>query len=407
MPTANDELLDAMLRHQIGLLRLSRSVSRDIVRLLNATERDLRDRIERRLSRVTNSAGVNVTRGLALRQLEALERDIRSIRGSAFAETLSLWESELRNMVVAEAQFLDMALRTVSPTILDLTVPDGRRLRGLVTTDPFRGRVLRAWARGLEAGDRQRIMDQIRIGLVEGQPVRDIARRVVGTARLGGTDGVTRITRQQAEAITRTSVNHFANRSRKDFYLANSDIIDEEMYVATLDGRTTAICRALDGRIFPVGEGERPPLHFNCRSLRVAIIDGQVIGARPMKPTTERGLLREFTRQRGISTVASRASLPRGFKGDFDAFARRRTRELVGRVPAKVNYQQFLERQSREFQDDVLGSTKARLFRDGNLRLDRFVDRAGNELSLRDLAIRDRQAFLDAGLDPDSFLQAA
>ena len=72
-------------------------------------------------------------------------------------------------------------------------------------------------------------------------------------------------------------------------------------------------------------------------------------------------------------------------------------------MPAKVNYQEWLGRQSYQFQNDVLGVNRARLFRDGKVPLDRFVDKSGRQYTLAELARRDRQAFLDAGLDPAGF----
>ena len=81
-----------------------------------------------------------------------------------------------------------------------------------------------------------------------------------------------------------------------------------------------------------------------------------------------------------------------------------RTRELIGRVPAKVDYQTWLGRQSATFQDDVLGVTKGRLFRRGNLPLDRFVDANDLEKTLTELARSDADAFIAAGLDPEDFL---
>ena len=52
-------------------------------------------------------------------------------------------------------------------------------------------------------------------------------------------------------------------------------------YVATLDGRTSAICRALDGTIHEYGKGPVPPQHFNCRSATVPIIDYEGLGIEP------------------------------------------------------------------------------------------------------------------------------
>jgi hypothetical protein len=184
----------------------------------------------------------------------------------------------------------------------------------------------------------------------------------------------------------------------------NADLFTEEQFVATLDARTTPVCRANDGQRFPLGKGPRPPLHFGCRSLRVPVLDGELLGQRPSKPVTERLLLREFAKERGIDAPSTRDGLPHGSKGAFDDFSRRRVRELTGTVPAKTTYQAWLKGQSTAFQDDVLGKTKARLFRDGGLTLDKFVNRAGDELTIRDLARRHKEAFKAAGLDPEGFL---
>ena len=136
---------------------------------------------------------------------------------------------------------------------------------------------------------------------------------------------------------------------------STESLFDAELLVATLDGQTCMQCRSLDGKHFPIGEGPIPPLHSGCRCLRVAYL-GEPIGTRPSVPVTEKMLLREYTAQSDIGRVSKRADLPRGHKGKFDAFARQRKRELIGRVPAKTTYQDWLKCQSAEFQDEVLNN---------------------------------------------------
>jgi hypothetical protein len=62
---------------------------------------------------------------------------------------------------------------------------------------------------------------------------------------------------------------------------------------------------------------------------------------------------------------------------------------MDGQVPKDVTYQEWLRRQPPEFQDDVLGPTRAQLFRDGDVSLDRFVDESGEQLTLDQLRIRE------------------
>jgi SPP1 gp7 family putative phage head morphogenesis protein len=268
---------------------------------------------------------------------------------------------------------------------------------------PFEGRTLKQWSKTLRSGELQRIDDHIKIGLVQGETGDQMARRLVGDYRLKGKGGVFEMTRQKAEATVRTAVNSYSNSAREMFLAENSDLFGEEIYVATLDSRTTPICRSLDGKKFPVGQGPIPPLHFNCRSIRVASITGEALGNRPAKPFTERQFVQQFAKQEGLGKISSRDKLPYGWKTKYDSFAGRRVREMTEILPAKISYQQWLTRQSVGFQNDVLGPTRAKLFRTGKLTLDKFVNRRGDEIPLADLAASDAAAFRAAGLDPGRF----
>ena len=57
------------------------------------------------------------------------------------------------------------------------------------------------------------------------------------------------------------------------------------------------------------------------------------------------------------------------------------TKQHVGTVPALTGYDTWLRKQPTAFQNEVLGIRKARAFRKG-LKLDKFIDRKGNELTL-------------------------
>ena len=392
MDDYNDLFFDAIIRHQIGLLRVSGKVRNRILLLLDATERDIRDQILRKLQSGTVST----------QRLESLIASIKAIRSDAWKASAEAWQEELLALAKEEPDFMAKMLRTIAPVQLDLVLPSAELLREIVRARPFEGRVLKDWAKDISAADLGRIEQQIRIGVTQGESASAIARRIVGTVQRRGTDGVLEITRRQAAAITRTAVIGISNQAKREFYKANSTLFAEEIYVATLDSRTTPVCRALDGTRHPVGEGPIPPLHFNCRSVRVATLDGTALGSRPVRNYTQQRLLREYNAAHGTSAT-TRAGLPRGHKGQFDQFVRERIRQLTGTVDANVTYQKWLARQTAQFQDDILGPTRGKLFRKGGLTLDKFVNRRGDELTLKELAEKERKAFLAAGLDPDDF----
>jgi len=387
----NEAFFDAIIRHQIGLLRVSGKIRNDVVAILDATEADIAEQIRRRLK---NSQSIS--------RQTALIESIRAIRNEAWRKSAAVWREEIIDVAKAEPAFMAQALKTVAPVTLDLALPAASTLTTIATQKPFEGKLLREWSKDIARADLGRIEQAIKIGITQGESSAAIARRVVGTVAQKGKDGVTEITRRQANAITRTAVMGVTNQAKREFYNENAALFDSEIYVATLDSRTTPICQSLDGNKYPVGEGPIPPMHIQCRSTRVASVDGEAIGTRPYKATTEQELVREYNRANG-TTATSRSALPRGHKGQFDSFARQRIREKTGTLDAKVTYQDWLTRQSKEFQGDVLGQTRAKLFRDGNLKLDKFVNRRGDEIPLSVLAQKEASAFRAAGLNPEDF----
>lgn len=397
-PTANEALLDALVRHQTYLLRYSSFVRNRIWTVLDNTEEAIAGLIHRRLEGTTG-----LTSPIEVRRMQALIASIEQLRGAAWDEAWAWNTDQMSELGYQEPIGFSGMIRTVAPVVIETVLPASRLLRAIATSRPFEGRLLRDWGDSLKAEDLRRINAAIQLGMTAGETTGAITSRVIGTGLLKGTDGVTEMTRRQVQAITRTAVQHVANSARNDFMLENADVMLGELYVATLDTRTTAICRALDGKVFDVGTGPRPPLHIACRSLRVAALDGGPLGQRPYKASTTKQLLGEYTDKNNLPGVSSRDDLPRGTKGSYDEWARGRVRELTGRVPAATTYQKWLEGQSAEFQSDTLGVTKAKLFRDGGLKLDKFVAADGTELSLAQLATKQAGAFRAAGLDPEDF----
>ena len=193
------------------------------------------------------------------------------------------------------------AAATGAPATFSLTARQGATItlpNGQVVTKAFRG---------LAETSAERFSQVVRQGLLTGEPTADIARRLkgklqfsdggplsVGQARAAkvltvkqiqqsGGD-LTRVANHQIVSLVRTSVNQVANEAANRVYESNQDITKKYKYVATLDSRTTAICRALDGQTFEYGKGPKPPQHFGCRSTIVPEIDYEGLGFDPPRP---------------------------------------------------------------------------------------------------------------------------
>lgn len=393
--TANSELFDALVRHQTYLMRYGGSLRNRVRALLDKTEAGVAEAIR------SSRAGMDTP--VEIRRLQALLATIAATRREAWGEAGKLLEKQLAELAYQEPVTMQSVFATTAPVVVTTVLPAPRLLRAIALSRPFEGRILKQWVQTMAADDIRRLHAAVQIGMVAGESMTAIVARAIGTEGLKGTDGVTEASRRQVTALVRTAVAHVANNARAEFIAENADIVLEEAYVATLDARTTPICKSLDGKRFPVGKGPRPPMHFQCRSLRVPAFDPEILAQRPAKASTTQQLMREFTAERKLGPIKSRDDLPRGYKTAFDTFARKRIRELTGRVPAATSYQQWLTSQTRQFQEDTLGVTKAKLFREGGLKLDRFVAADGTELTLAQLARKHAAAFRAAGLDPATY----
>jgi SPP1 gp7 family putative phage head morphogenesis protein len=173
-------------------------------------------------------------------------------------------------------------------------------------------------------------------------------------AQAGGE--VTAVANHQVMALMRTSINQVANASSQQVYEANQDVTKKYRYVATLDSRTSPICRSLDGKEFVYGKGPTPPQHFNCRSTTVPIVDYKGLGFDPPPPS------------------------------------KRSSRD--GLVPSDQTYGQWLENQSKAVKDDVLGASKVPYFESlvkkvgPTKAIRKFVSQDGSELTLAQLRRR-------------------
>ena len=342
----NDDLLDELTRHQVYLQRLSSGIVRKIVALLQRSDARL---IERLLQE-------DVTELSRTRQ-EALLRELRRIIESVYEDATGALQVELEGLAEYEGEFqLDLFERVV-PVRLDTVAPGAEQIIAAVNSRPFQGKLLREVYRELPAATFRKVRDTIRAGFVEGRTIDQTVRDLRGTRANGFKDGVLEQTRRQAESVVRTAVNHTSNTAREYIYERNSDLIKGVRWNATLDGRTTLVCMARDGKVYDPGKGPRPPAHFNCRSSTSPVL--------------------KSWRELGFDAD----ELPAGTRSSMN-----------GQVPADQDYDAWLRKQSREFQDDVLGERKAALFRQG-VKVDRFVDRKGREYTLDELRRREREAW--------------
>lgn len=377
MATANENIRDALIRRQITIIQRGDAAAREARRVLEEAHKDLMKRIDRRLRNIVNRGEDTGPRGTA--RLLALEKSIRSILGKTHRRLDRQTRRVLREITLEDPREVGKLIKDRLPVAVTTTVPSARQLRGIVDDAPVDGKPFRKAVGDLDEASVTGIIDNVRRGLALGEGIQAMTSRI-----RKGLD----LTRARVVTVIRTAANGLANRARQLFFEENAEMFKKVVWIATLDSRTCPYCGALDGKRFDVDKGPRPPVHPNCRCLVAGSVDGELVGERPLKRSTEEDLLAEFTAEQGIKKVKRRASLPRGFKGKFDQFSRRRVRQLTGRVPASMTFDEFLRKQSPAFQNKVLREQVAEWYRKRRVDLEDLFDRNGDVFSIEEILRR-------------------
>lgn len=416
--TANDLLLDAMTRHQVYLLRLAGAVRNGMNSRLDQTL----DKLAGFLQRQDSLKQVNQLSKQFQSEIEKTMREINRIRKPGFEAAEAYSRDQFATMIEGELEFTEKAIQAGIGEKIALSALPATTINNVLALGTWDGRNLDQWYSSWRSGDLLRIEKSVRTGLSNGATLDEITRSIIGTKKQGYTDGIVQTTRQAADTLARTVTNGVTNSARDELYMRNSDIISALRFTATLDARTSEICASLDGNEYATNDMTRPmpPLHPGCRSLYSPVIDGfGVVGDRPSVGGTN------FNAEAKDEYISNRTA-----KGDTkeDANAKWQNlsnstknkmrneqiakwdKDVIGSVPAKTTYNEWLKTQPAAFQDDVLGKTKAELFRSGGkdrngepVTISTFVDANSNKpYTIDQLKVREPQLFREDKKNSDS-----
>lgn len=349
MASANEKLLNAEINHAIDVLGYSNAVSKKIINILNKADVDLFNKLTTELNKVTPSPE-------KVSRINALLKSVDKLNSAAYGQVSNQLKLELKGFTEAELNYQEGLIGSVAPVKVLPISPEAAYAAAVAT--PFQGKFLDEFLSGMELQKANLIRNAVRMGFIESQTTGEIVNKIRGTKALNYTDGILNITRANAESVVLTAIAHTANVAQQRLYDTNDDIIKGYRYTATLDTRTTELCASRDGNFYKVGMPKPAiPAHFRCRSRYVAVI-------------------------KSFKDLGLDVDLPESTRASMD-----------GQVPAKTTYQDWLKKQSVQRQNEVLGVTKAKLFRDGGLSIDKFVSPTGHVYTLDELRIRNAKAF--------------
>lgn len=198
---------------------------------------------------------------------------------------------------------------------------------------PIDGASIADWFKRWKTNDLNRIAQAVQRGAIEELSVDEVAANVWNACN---------VSRNSARTVARTIINGVSNAARAETLFANEDAIDGIEFLATLDARTSHICGALDGTVWRGDEmkhARRPPLHPNCRSTLIPVVD-------LIDPKTGEKL--EETAERPAQNADGTYS----------------------QVAAKTTFKDYFESQPETFQREWLGEKRFELWKSGKLKFE-------------------------------------
>jgi len=325
MAQTAERLVEIGTRHQVLLERVKSGEANQFAAFLREMDRLLRERLG-------SATLTEFGRARAEALVADIERQLTAIYGRFWGEL----SGRLIEIAQYEAEFEARSLNEVSGGAFEAVLPAPVQVAAAVMAAPLSvrgpdgGKLLESFVRDWTTAEAKRVSGAIRQGFYEGATTSKILQAVRGTKANGYRDGILAISNRNAEAVVRTAVQHVASTARQATWSANSDIVKGVQWVSTLDSRTTQVCRSLDGRVFPVDSGPRPPIHVRCRSTTVADLG--------------------FSRKNAIRSSQD------------------------GGAAANLTYYEWLKTQPAGFQDQAIGKTRGALLRRGGLSAERFAE---------------------------------
>ena len=244
------KLFDGQVMHAVLLRRLESGAAKRIAALARAS-------LEEVLKRAMDAAvfdGVITT--AKRRRLNQLIKNAQSVERAFSRPAFQSLRKEMGDLADYEVEYQGrLYKRSFAPLALSLKQPSPAVLRTAAFIQPFQGSPLSEWRHSYTEATIQRATRAMRMSFFQGEGQNQLAARLLGA---GGRKGVLQEGRRGAEAIARTALNHAANVAR-DKFQADNPVGTKYRYTATLDGRTTFICGARDGRIYTLDDRPRLP----------------------------------------------------------------------------------------------------------------------------------------------------
>ena len=207
----------------------------------------------------------NASARFHISRLEALKLQTQQTIEVLFGNQLDSIDSTMRDVYKSGYYHTVFELQKGSGVGWDFSTLDDRNISKVINK-PWAadGKSERIW------GNRQKLVNELHNTLTQ--------NIILGKSPQKSIDEITKkmnTSRAGAGRLIMTEQAFFSSAAQKDCFVE----LDVEQFeiVATLDSRTSEICRGMDGKHFPMSEWKigvtAPPFHVNCRSTTVPFFD--------------------------------------------------------------------------------------------------------------------------------------
>jgi SPP1 gp7 family putative phage head morphogenesis protein len=340
-------LVDASVRHQIYVNRFSASQVKEMLPYLT--------RIRRNTAAELEAGAIN---NMSKKRLTRLYNEITGINAAALATMGKKLKTNMKEFAAYEKNF--SARMLTKGVKVDWDIPTDKQVTSAIFSEP----VLTLREKGLSVDDildefsdkkSKQLVQVIQEGVITGKSNANILQDMSYAVDTQMANGL--------NALVRTVTMHVSNVARQEIYRENADVIIGVEWVATLDSDTCIICGSMDREFFPSGSPIPDRPHFNCRCTTIPIVDPK------------------------YSIIGSVEGLERPARGSDGP---------EQGISHNTTYSEWLKDQPAWFQDEALGKGKGQIFRDGGLKITRFVDDDRQPLTLDDLKNSDGRAIKSA-----------
>lgn len=354
MATTNERLRNAVLARTVRLLRFDLDMQNRMSRMLRSVRNEImRDlRIGGPGSRTANQIS---------RKTQALAQAEGTIKNGFDAIKIQM-TNQLVEIAALENEFAGSIINRQANVDLITTEFSQEQLEAAVNF----AKVQTASAQQTLAAQGQAVSARykkiIASGVIQGKTNQELVKEV---------GQIFDLSNRELRTLVRTSVQTVANDARVKTWTQNSNVVRAIQQVSTLDDRTTLICTAYSGKVWrlpdftPVGHdlawNGGPPRHYNCRSVTIPIV----------VPFSDLGL---DVDEPDAGRRAAKVEDPND------------PSSLIGTdVPADITFDDFLNQRSETFQNNLLGPTRADLFRRGKINTTDLVNANGEPLTIKEL----------------------